>query len=678
MLKRRWSRTSLALTLILAACVLVPAQTPPPPSTTRPTTSTPQDATRPPAVSNPNPQAPPATRQATTPPNSTQPERTTIPDASTNATSGADVSAGKQATPEKIPLSTLLEPRPVPPMPSLQRLGIAGGDTLPLSLKDAVRLALENSNEIEVARGEVMYNETTLLSLEAFYDPVFRLTPEIINSVIPTASTLGGSDQSGTVTTTDLNLNTAVVKPFRTGGGQYEFFFNNTRETTSSAFAQLSPFYSSNFGVQFTQPLWRNRSIDLVRRSIRVQRKLLAQTDTDFRRRVTEIISEVQRGYWDLVFALREQQNQVANVNVARELFRQAETRIGAGSIAPLERAEVQTELASREIELIAATQNVSVAENNLKRMMLRDPLAKEWSSALLPTDEPSFDETPVRLADAIAEARANRPELERLRLQSEINDIDVQYFKNQARPRVDLRATVSTTGLAGAPVTPTGSVDGITTAPGASGSSLPLISGDPTTDSGAFLLAQINQLRSLQGLGPASVPLVNTETETVPDNRIGGYGQTLRNLFGLKTRNIVVGVVIEVPFKNKRARADLAGARVRQTQLLASTRMQEQNIEVEVRNAAQAVESAYQRVLAARITRENAELQQQGEQRLYEVGRSTTFLIFQRENQLTNARSLELRAQTDYHKALADLQRATSTTLRSYDITLEIPSASW
>ena len=58
----------------------------------------------------------------------------------------------------------------------------------------------------------------------------------------------------------------------------------------------------------------------------------------------------------------------------------------------------------------------------------------------------------------------------------------------------------------------------------------------------------------------------------------------------------------------------------------------------------------------------------------LYQVGRSTTFLLFQRENALTNARASELRAETDYNKALADLQRATSTTLRANNVVVDTP----
>ena len=108
----------------------------------------------------------------------------------------------------------------------------------------------------------------------------------------------------------------------------------------------------------------------------------------------------------------------------------------------------------------------------------------------------------------------------------------------------------------------------------------------------------------------------------------------------------------------------------------MASTRATEQSVEVDVRNAAQAVDSSRRRVLSAREARVNAELQLEGEQRLYQVGRSTTFLLFQRQNALTNARASELRAETDYNKALADLQRATSTTLRVNNVVVDAPTA--
>ena len=159
------------------------------------------------------------------------------------------------------------------------------------------------------------------------------------------------------------------------------------------------------------------------------------------------------------------------------------------------------------------------------------------------------------------------------------------------------------------------------------------------------------------------------------PNFLIGGYGQDLSNLFSFKTRNINLGVTISFPIHNKTAEANLAATRIQGEQLLASYRSQDQAIEMDVRNAAQAVDTAQRRVVASRSARESAEQQLTGEQKLYEVGRSTTFLLLQRQNEVTIARTNELQAQTDYNKALADLQRSTASTLRVNNVVVENPA---
>ncbi|MDT4898715.1 MAG: outer membrane protein [Acidobacteriota bacterium] len=612
----------------------------PVPEQVRPVT---QDPTAPPGSQRPAPQAPPGTSGTPQTGTPQAPVATPLPtatdslppspDGTTPASTQTPSTSETQSTPDLIeeprePVFPTSQPKPLPAPPVLTRLGVLSDNLLPLSLNEAIRRALENNNDIEVARNDVRLAETTLRSFQGIYDPVLNINPELNNLVQSQQSTLGGgTDQSGTLTTTDFRLDNSISKFFSVGGGSYQFFFNNNRRTTNSRFNQLNPVYSSSFGVTFTQPLWRDRSIDNNRRQIRIQRKRLEQSDADFRRRTIDVITQVQRAYWDLVFALRDQQNQIANLNLTRENLRRVEAQISAGSVAPLERAEVQTELSRRESDVLIATQGVTVAENNLKQLMLRDTQAPEWSAQVTPIDAPSFDSTPVNLNDALTEARTNRPELRRLTLSRDINDIDLKYFKNQMRPRIDLQATVASTGLSGTPIVTT----------------------DPIT-------GQV-------------IP------STVPPNLVGGYGRTLGNLFGFDTRNLVAGVAIQIPLRNRTAEANLAGSRIQRTQLEATTRLQEQSIEVEVRNSAQSVETSRRRVLAARSARENAELQLAGEQRLYQVGRSTTFLLFQRENQLANARNLELRAETDYNKALADLQRATSTTLRANNIIVETPT---
>jgi HAE1 family hydrophobic/amphiphilic exporter-1 len=588
---------------------------------------------------------------------------------------GVNIIPGAQPTPitpAPTPITPMIqEPRqpnfpdvqvqPLPPLPDLSRVGIVSSNMVPLSLNDAIRRALQNNNDIEVSRDDVRFAEQQLRGLYGVYDPIFSVTPQIIQNITPQQSSLGGSGSTGKTTSTTFNLNPSVTKTFEKTGGTYTLSFANSHVNTTNSFSLINPYYSSNLALNINQPLLRNRSIDSSRHAIRVQKKRLEQTDSDFRQRTILVISQVQAAYWNLVFALRNQQNQLDSLNLARQNMRNIEIQIGAGAKAPLDRAQVQTDIATREANLFIATQTVSQAENTLKQLMLRDPMSPEWSAQLTPTDTPSLEILPVNLATALDEAHKNRPELRRLALQKDINKVDLQFYKNQTLPQVDIQSTFAATGLAGTSLgLPAGSL-------------VPLISGNPNTSSSAFLLQQIQNIQRAQSLPVAAVP--NAATSGAPANLIGGYGQDLTNLFGLGTRNITVGVAISLPLHNRTAKANLAGARIQTEQLEASYRSQDQAVEMDVRNAAQAVDTAQKRMSASTRARESADQQLAGEQKLYEVGRSTTFLLLQRQNELTIARTAELQAQTDYNKALADLQRATAATLRVNNVVVSDPT---
>jgi outer membrane protein len=612
------------------------------PPTARPN---PQDPRTPPGTQRPAPAQPPGIQQPAPAPSQT-PSTTVQPPAATDPAQTGTTPVDPNA-PLQEPNFPAVQPRPVPPMPNLSRVGILGADTLQLTLNEAIRRALENNNDIEIARADVRLAEQTLNALNGVFDPVFTYSPEYNSAIRPVTNIFGGANNTGTVSTTDYNNDVSVSKQFGKGGGNFTYFFNNTRETTDATNVRVNPVYSSAQGLQFTQPLWRNRSIDRNRQQIRVQRKRLEQTDSDFRLRTIAVISQVQRAYWDLVFARRNEENQIANVKLAQENYRRTEASVAAGASAPLQRAEIETELSTRQSALLVANQQVTFAENTLKNLLIKDALSPDWSRALVPTDQPSFDETPVNLETALKEARDNRPEMRRLKLEGEVNDINLQFYKNQTKPRIDLVGTVQTNGLAGTP-------QGDTTFP------------DPTDESEnpATITHPIRACTGAEAPGE----------QCVPSNFVGGYGQTLGNIFRGETRQIVVGVTIQIPWKNRTAQANLAFTQIQREQLAATTRSQEQVIEVEVRNSVQAVETARRRVLFAREALRSAEEQLAGERRLYQVGRSTTFLLFQRENALVNAQNQELQAQTDYNKALADLQRATSTTLRSNNVIVESP----
>lgn len=508
----------------------------------------------------------------------------------------------------------------------LNRIGTQTSQPISLTLNDAIKRALENNNEIEIAKTDVRIAESNLRSLLGIYDFTFTYSPTFSRQ-----STTGAADSALTnrTATNVLQHNFNIDRPIGFGGGNYSTFYNTRRTAGNLTFTFLTDpntgqtvpvpvstnQNTNELGFNYNQPLLRNRSIDNVRRQIKIQRKRISQSDADFRRQTIQIISQVQTAYWDLVFSLRDQQNRVANLNLAKENLRQIEAKIEAGASAPLERAEVETELANREADVLLAAQQIAINENQLKQLILRDRTNPEWTNQIVPTDKPIFSNDPVDLDLAIKDAIENRPELSRLKLEKEVNKIDVSFFKNQTLPQLDLNS--------------------------------------------GFSLQSVANSRNAPGL---------------PGYLTGGYGQAVQNLFRTDAPNYSVGVTISFPLRNKTAKADLATARIQEERIEAQTRSQEQGIIVEVRNAVQAVETAKQRVLTARRARENAEKQLEGERQLYEAGRSTTFLLFQRENTLTNARNSEIRAETDLNKAYSDLQRATSTTFRANGIELESP----
>lgn len=536
----------------------------------------------------------------------------------------------------------------------ITRIGVYSAEPISLSLDDAIRRALSSNNDIEISRDDVRLQETSIRSIQGFYDPIFTVNPNYNRN-----STTGSS------ATSDFSVNADVRGSVRQGGGNYQLFFNNTR--TENAFSQAqvsngsigsstSAIFLSSTGIRYTQPLLRNLSIDSNRRSLKIARRRLEQTDADFRRTTIDTIARVQNAYWDLVFALRDQQNRQANLDLSRENLRQIEARIAAGASAPLARAEVETELANRESDVLVATQQVSVAENVLKQLLLKDATSAEWGQPFVPTDRPKFNTDPISLDIALKDAMDNRYELQRLKFERDINQIDIDFFRNQTKPQIDLNTQFS--------------LDGLSRGSASTESNLfPQFSGNDE-----ILRNGLNDVRALNIVNLPLIPNPSIVVPGTPDYFSGGFSRSFRNLFRSDAPNYSVGVTISFPFRNRTAKANLAGAEITRNQLDTRTRIQEQSVVVEVRNAVQAVETGRQRVLSARRARENAQIQLDGERRLFDSGRSTSFLLFQRENALTNARNSEIRAETDYNKALANLQKATSTTFELNNITVSSP----
>jgi hypothetical protein len=152
------------------------------------------------------------------------------------------------------PVFPTQQPPSVLPQPDLSRVGIIASSIMTLSLNDAIRTALKNNNEIEIARDEVIIAEHGLNALHGFYDPVFSITPTYDKRINPVTSIFAGGTASGTVSTTQWSWSPTLSKNFSFWGGSYRLGFANNKTTTSATSSTLNPFYASNLSLEFIQP----------------------------------------------------------------------------------------------------------------------------------------------------------------------------------------------------------------------------------------------------------------------------------------------------------------------------------------------------------------------------------------------------------------------------------------
>jgi HAE1 family hydrophobic/amphiphilic exporter-1 len=535
---------------------------------------------------------------------------------------------------------------PLRPLPPSERVGVDVGDQAPLSLEEAIRLALVNNNDIDASRIDVQMAEYDLRSARGVYDP--RITTDMFyeRATTPVASLFGGGPD-GKLTQNNLAGNGQLGGFSPWLGGSYNLIFNSSRLETNNQFATLNPQYPSSLSLTFTQPLFRGLRIDENRRRIEVAKKNLSLTDAQFRQRVMDVVSRVEQAYWDLVFSLRNLQVQIEAVKQARAQVESNRRLVDQGVLAPIDVVAAETQVANFEQNVYSAQESVTRAENTLKTLMLPDRSTQLWSRALLPTTDVTLDPPQVQLEQAVSAALANRPEIEQVETTAEINKINTRFFRDQTRPQIDLIGSYTAVGLAGTALERTP---------------------NPITSGNAALQERVNLLSELAGLPllPPPPPL-----GALPDNLIGGLNQSLSNLFGLDFTTARIGVRFSLPLGNRTAEANLGRSLAEGRRIDNQREQLKQTIEADVRNLLQAVRSAQARLNAAASARSSAEQQFESEQRRLQGGLSTVFLVLERQTEMISARGRELQAQTDLNRAVANFRRATGETLQVYNISL-------
>jgi outer membrane protein TolC len=550
-----------------------------------------------------------------------------------------------------------------------------------LSLKDAIRLALENNLDIAIARYNLPIADMDILRTKA--GGVFRGVNTGVVQGTPgggvggfgtgapgagaggtTAGAGGaGAGASGLVQST-LGVGTAVqsydpviigtfgeehqttplanlqiygvpLLQLNTGlanvgfaqafatGSSFSFEFNNNRTTTNSPFINLSPALGSMYRISFQQQLLSGFGFGPNLRYLRIAKNDKRISDIGFKDQVMATVTQVENIYWDLVSSYEQAQVNEQSVAFAQQSLDNAKKQLQLQSIPAMDVMKAEAEVSKRAQDLTVARTSLQLQELLMKNALtksLDDPVLE--SVNVIPTDRAQTAQPPTAnqsVQALIDQALRDRPELQESDIDLVNRQISGKAARNALLPSLSLVAFYGGSGLAG-PLNPVYNIPGV-----------PNVSTVPTDFSGA---------------------LANSFNNTAPD--------------------YYVGFNLNIPIRNRVAKADQYRSELEYRQAELRREELRKQIRIEVRNAEYALQQTAARVDAAQKARDLAQRTFEITQKEQTLGAGSTFQTMTAQRDLALGELDLVTAKTVYEKAKVELDRATASTLEHNGIEIQ------
>ena len=473
--------------------------------------------------------------------------------------------------------------------------------SIPLSLNQAIGLALANDQDLNVTVNAAESTRYSLFSTEGIYDPLVTALLSRSHIEQPATSALSGA----LVNTTDSSDARAQISQLAPTGGVFALGFTANRTTNNSSFNFVNPSYSSSLMLSMNQPLLRNFGPKTTTWLIRIARNTRDSSYQDFVRSVQATVNSAEQAYWDLVYALQNLEVKKESLRIAQDLNRITRIKIDVGSLAPIEITQTEVGIATAEQEIITAEGLIGTAQDQLTRLLNVDPV--RWSvTPINPTDQVRGEDVKIDVEEGAKTALAHRPEVLSLAYFVDSDQIRYDYYKNQVLPGLNLTASYGNPGIGGT-------------------------THDP--DTGAIIST-------------------------------GDFSDAWQQVIDRKFKNWSVGLNFSYPILNRAAKGAYGAAKYVWESDKARLTTTQQDIVVQVRAAARAIDTASRSIVQAVKGSELAEKNLDAAKKKYDNGMATSFEVTQIQRDLSAARTTELQALVIYRKAVAAYHFATADNL--------------
>jgi outer membrane protein TolC len=447
----------------------------------------------------------------------------------------------------------------------------------------------------------------------ASYDPALSLNMGIehLTSPLSNQTVFGVSS---------LHLNTAQVnsifsQAFPTGT-TVSFEFDNNRQTTNSPNTDLLPVLNSFYRFTFRQELLAGFGFGPNLRFLHIAKNNKKISDIAFKDQAIATVTQIENIYWDLVSAYQQARVNEQSLAFANQTLDNARKQLKLEAIPEMDVMKAEAEASKRDQDLTVARTNLQLQESLMKNALTRtldDPTLEEMP--VVPTDQMQPDtEASGPILDLIERALRNRPEL----LETDIDLVNRQISRRAAHnallPSLALVGFYGGTGLGGEP--------------------------NPAAPN------------------PSNVP-----------NDLPG---TWRNTFNNSSPDYYLGLSLNIPFRNRVAKADQYRSELEYRQASLRKEQLKKQIRIEVRNAQYALEQSRARVGSATKAKNLAQRTFEITKKEQDLGAGSSYQTMTAQRDLSVAELDLVTAMTAYAKSKVELDRATGTTLEHNGVLIQ------
>jgi len=485
---------------------------------------------------------------------------------------------------------------------------------LRLGLRDAVVLTLENNSFVRIEETQIEFSKFNLLGAHSPFDPVVTGSYYSNNTASPPETTLGST---GVALATKSITKTAQINysqtfetgtNFQAGLNSSAYSYNNPGTSTVGIF---DPYINSTLNFQFTQPLLRNGWLFANQAPLVIARRNLQQSRANFAAQVNGSILQAVGQYWSVVEAQGNLDVAKRSLDAAEASYKRDKRALELGALPPLDIYRSESQVASRRVAVIQSEYALREAADAL-RMTIgadQDPYFQALDLELTEKPEPEGELLTIDTATALQKALLKRPELEATRQSLAIDETRIRLAHNHLLPELDFNALYASNGLGGTQLT-------------------------------------------IQGLKMSSSSL----------SQVGGFSYPTYQ----------AQLSLTLPIRNRAAQSELGSALVSRRSDLYNDRATREQVMLDVKNAVNQLEQAKLSIAAGKESLDLARKNTAAEQRKYELGSGTIFLVLEAQTEQATAEQTLLQAEVGYQLAVAGVDHATGELLEPYHLQMD------